>query len=328
MGETTGIEWTDATWNPVTGCTKVSPGCDSCYAIRETNRHRNLPKYAGLVSNMQKVHITGGLDWTGEVRCHPDLLEVPLHWKTPRRIFVCSVSDLFHSKVPWEFIAKVFDVMIDCPQHTFQLLTKRPGRMAFWADNMAAICEERGLPWPWPPWIWAGTSVESQRYAPRLDVLARVPAKVRFVSAEPLLGPLNLKPYFFKCSGTCAPTPDSPHCACKGLAINWVISGGESGPGARPSHPDWFRRIRDDCQAVGIPYFHKQNGEYIPKRQTSLPCPAEWGTISADGTWWSKTTPWNGHDDDGVNGEAVLYRVGKKAAGALLDEREWREIPT
>jgi protein gp37 len=242
VAETTKIEWTNATWNPVSGCSKVSPGCDKCYAIRETNRHRNLPKYAGLM--------TRSLEWTGEVRCHPQLLGQPMHWKAPRRVFVCSMSDLFHDKVPWEFIIQVFYAMKNSPQHTFQVLTKRPGRMAYFAEMIWGSDHDR----PWPANVWAGTSVESQKYVPRLDCLLRVPAKVRFVSAEPLLGPVDLLPYFHKCS--CEGKP----CVCKGLAIHWIIAGGESGPGARPMDLAWTRGLVGQCQRAGVPVFVKQLG--------------------------------------------------------------------
>ena len=250
MGKTK-IEWATDTWNPVTGCTKVSQGCDHCYAETMSLRLSHNPKYA-LATKADGT-------WSGVVSCHEDVLDQPLRWKKPRMIFVCSMSDLFHSQVPWDFIGRVFDVMIACPQHTFQVLTKRPGRMAFWADNMAEVCRERGLPWSWPPNVWAGTSVESQKYAPRLDCLLRVPAKVRFVSAEPLLGPLDLKPYFYKCSG-CVPTPEDPRCACKGLAIHQIIVGGESGPGARPMDLAWARDLVGQCQVAGVACFVKQLG--------------------------------------------------------------------
>jgi protein gp37 len=224
------------------------------------------------------------------------------------------MTDIFHSDVPFLMLADLFWVVEEwCPRLTFQVLTKRPGRMVYFANHV--------LNGEWPSNVWAGTSVESAKYLPRLDVLARVPAKVRFVSVEPCLGPLDLKPYFFKCSG-CGEKP----CACKGLAINWVIAGGESGPGARPMHPDWARGLRDQCQAAGVPFFFKQWGAFVPKSQTSLSSPPVWGSLNRAGAWWNQTTPWNGHDDDG-SGEAVLYRVGKKAAGALLDGREWREMP-
>ena len=267
MGKTK-IEWATDTWSPVSGCSKVSPGCTNCYAIRETNRHRNLPKYAGLVTRYPDFLGDGPLEWTREVRCHPELLDQPLHWKKPRMIFVCSMSDLFHDKVPWEFIVKVFDVMAATPWHTYQVLTKRPGRMAHFAEHIwprhLGPCKGWSPGAAWPPNVWAGTSLEQEwdgqkHLVRRLDCLLRVPAKVRFVSAEPLLGPLDLKPYFFKCSG-CVPTPEDPICACKGLAINWVIIGGESGPGARPMDLAWARSLVGQCQVSGVPCFVKQLG--------------------------------------------------------------------
>ena len=294
MGDKSAIEWTDATWNPVTGCSKVSPGCDNCYAIRETNRHRNLPNYAGLTKKVVSWNTRTTLDWTGEVRCHPELLDLPLRWKTPRRIFVCSMSDLFHDKVPWEFLCQVFDMMALARQHTFQVLTKRPGRMAYFAEKVWPRYG-RGTPsmymGEWPPNVWAGTSVESQRYAPRLDCLARVPARVRFVSVEPMLGPVDLQNWL----GCDAEDRD---------CLQWVICGGESGPGARPMHPEWARSLRDQCQRAGVPFFFKQNGEYVSVSEVAGP-----GTHFqfADG--------------------ATVRRTGKTLAGALLDGREWREWP-
>ena len=178
MGKTS-IEWVrnsdgslGETWNPVTGCTKVSPGCDNCYAERLAN------------GRLKRLYPEG----FGKVTLHPERLGQPYHWRTPRRIFVCSTSDLFHHKVPWGFLMRVFQVMVDCPQHTFMVLTKRPGQMVFFMDRFIH-------PSPWPENVWAGTSVESKKYLPRLDVLNRVPAKVKFVSLEPLLGPVDLSSY-------------------------------------------------------------------------------------------------------------------------------------
>ena len=225
MSDKSAIEWTDATWNPVTGCTKVSPGCDNCYAERIDKRW--------------------GRDFS-KVMLRPDRLEEPLCWKKPRMVFTCSMADLFHSQVRWDFLGTVFDVMIETPRHTYQVLTKRVSRMAWWAENMAAITHERQLPWEWPENVWAGASVESQLFIGRLNQLARVPAKVRFVSAEPLLGPLDL--------------------ALDMKPISWVIVGGESGPGARPMDLDWARTIRDQCALWGVPFFLKQLGGVKDKR--------------------------------------------------------------
>ena len=228
MGEKTGIEWCTSTWNPWMGCSKVSLGCDSCYMFAGMRRFGRDPEVVQ--------------------RTRPQTFNAPLKWKDPKRIFTCSWSDFFHKQAdPWR--EEAWDIILRTPQHTYQILTKRPGLMVAWAKTH-----------PWPAHVWAGTSVESQKYAPRLDVLARVPAKVRFISAEPLLGPLDLKPYFFKCSGTCVPTPENPTCACKGLAIHQVIIGGESGPGARPMDLAWARDLVGQCQKAGTACFVKQLG--------------------------------------------------------------------
>lgn len=255
----TNIEWTEETWNPVTGCSKVSPGCDNCYALRMSNRLRSHDYYRDLVKDGE---------WVGLVRTHPATLPIPKHWREPRRVFVCSMSDLFHSAVPWHFIGEVFRVMAECPRHTFQVLTKRPGRMAHFANEILG-------PDNWPRNVWAGTSVESAKYLPRLDVLARVPALVRFVSLEPLLSPVDLTRWTW--CATCREPDgdivcgeggrvDSPQ---HGPDIHWVIAGGESGPGARPMHPDWARAIRDQCQVAGVPFFFKQ--QTVNGKRVSLP---------------------------------------------------------
>lgn len=247
MAETTGIEWANATWSPVTGCSQVSPGCLNCYAEKLTaTRLRHQPKYQGLTD--AQGH------WTGEVRCHPELLDQPRDWKTPQRIFVCSMSDLCHEKVPWNFMLDVLDHMDAAEHHTFLVLTKRPGRLV----HLAKLWRERYHEL-WPANVWVGTSVEMEwdgkkRLTGRLDCLLEVPAKVRFVSAEPLLEPLDLTPWFHKC--TCGGKP----CICNGLALNWVIVGGESGPGARPFDLAWARSLRNQCQHVGASFFMKQMG--------------------------------------------------------------------
>ncbi|MBI4307311.1 MAG: phage Gp37/Gp68 family protein [Chloroflexi bacterium] len=214
MNEKTLIEWTDATWNPVTGCTKVSPGCDNCYAERLTERFGRGP-----FSN---------------IRLHSDRLKEPFQWRKPSLIFTCSMADLFHPSVPWDFLLSVFSVMEQTPRHTYQVLTKRPGRMAYFANQ---VLRER-----WPSNVWAGTSVENQKYAARLDVLMRVPAEIRFVSAEPLLERLDLRPWL-----------------CSGI-LQWVIVGGESGSKARALDIEWVRTIKHHCQQFNIPLFVKQLG--------------------------------------------------------------------
>lgn len=213
MSDGSGIEWTDATWNPVTGCTKVSPGCKNCYAERFAERFRGTPNHP----------FTQGFD----LKTWPDRIEQPLKWKAPRRIFVNSMSDLFHPGVSSDFIKECFAVMEEAAHHQFQVLTKRPERALGMAKEL-----------PWPENVWMGVSVENQAYVHRVDTLRRIQAHIRFLSCEPLLGPLALN-----LSG-----------------IHWVISGGESGPGARRCEPSWVRGIRDQCEAAGVAFFHKQWG--------------------------------------------------------------------
>lgn len=214
MGDQTHIEWTDATWNPVTGCTKVSAGCKHCYAARMARRLQAM----GVARYANGFTVT----W------HPDVLRQPLMWQKPRRIFVNSMSDLFHPAVPEAFIGEVFGIMQQTPHHTYQVLTKRPERLAALADRL-----------PFPSNVWMGTSVESRDVLDRVDWLKRVPSAVRFLSCEPLLGPLG-------------------PLALDG--IDWVIVGGESGPQARPMRAEWALDLRDQCVARGIPFFFKQWG--------------------------------------------------------------------
>jgi protein gp37 len=214
MAEHSAIEWTDATWNPVRGCTKVSPGCKHCYAEVFSERFRGVPGHP----------FEQGFD----LRLVPDALVLPAKWRAGRRIFVNSMSDLFHEDVPDPYIRRVFDVMAATPQHRFQVLTKRSARLASLGERL-----------PIPPNVWLGVSVESADYTWRIADLRRVRARVRFLSIEPLLGPIG-------------------RLALRG--IHWVIVGGESGHGARPLDPTWVRQIRDRCVAAGVPFFFKQWG--------------------------------------------------------------------
>ena len=231
MADHSKIEWTDATWNPVTGCTKISPGCKHCYALTFAERFRGVPGHP----------YEQGFD----LRLWPERLELPLAWKTPKRIFVNSMSDLFHERVPDSFIDSVFETMSRARWHQFQVLTKRPERMQrylhsrpYRAEVLASIDHH----------IWLGASVETQKYVDRAALVAALPSAVRFLSCEPLLGPLDLRDVL-------------------GLqAVNWVIVGGESGFGARPMDPAWVADIRDQCAAVGVPFFFKQWGGMSKKR--------------------------------------------------------------
>lgn len=214
MAANSKIEWTECTWNPVTGCTKISSGCLNCYAER----------MAGRLHAMGQPNYRNGF----RLSLHPHMLEIPLRWRRPRMVFVNSMSDLFHKDVPLDFILKVFDVMGRAPQHRFQVLTKRSERLAKLSPRL-----------PWPQNVWMGVTVENGDYAFRIDHLRQTGAAVRFLSCEPLLSPL-------------------PNMDLDG--IDWVIVGGESGPGARPMHHDWVTGIRDQCFVEGIPFFFKQWG--------------------------------------------------------------------
>ena len=215
------IEWTDATWNPVTGCTKVSPGCKLCYAERLSKRLKST----GMVKYRNGFEVT----------CHSDTLDIPLRWRKPRTIFVNSMSDLFHEQVPNEFVHDVFAVMEKANWHRYQVLTKRPERVAALSDQLK-----------WPPQIWLGVSVESSRYLHRIDLLRECGAATKFLSLEPLLGSLPE----FNLNG-----------------IDWVIVGGESGPGARPMEEEWALDIRDQCLAADVPFYFKQWGGVFKKRR-------------------------------------------------------------
>lgn len=388
----TKIEWTDAVWNPVTGCSKVSSGCANCYAEREWRRLAGNPMtaYYGRKFN--------------DVEYHPNRLEQPLRWKRPRKIFVNSMSDLFHDLVPDLFIINALSVMAEAQQHTFMILTKRPERMKelfnrkttpndVWLPTTKGVSCEKPV-WPLPN-VWIGVSVEDQAAADkRIPILLQVPAAVRFISAEPLLGPLDLRPwikryyhggkpkmkeetYLLPPSKTGKPTllqysreidpngvqredrvylttdystarlyamgygnggvyravpdlplEDDPDCLEKGLSfqtpqalivslshpvIDWVIVGGESGPNARPMHPDWARNLRDQCQAAGTKFFFKQWGEYCAPSQMMDETHRAWDCHHGTENCWNEEDP--------------RWRVGKKKAGRELDGRSWDEIP-
>jgi protein gp37 len=314
MGKTK-IEWATDTWNPTTGCSKVSTGCAHCYAERVAERFWGDRKFT-------------------DVQCHPDRLEQPLHWRKPRRVFVDSMSDLFHEDVPFEFIAAVFGVMSVCENHTFMVLTKRPERMLEWyawiikqndklfpfgtpeyidanivlqyvPQTIELSDDVPGAEWPLKN-VWLGVSVENQAAADeRIPLLLRTPAAKRFVSCEPLLGSIYHLMQYMRAiktghvpsgphgrNGGCPHPGESGWCGC---GIDWVIAGGESGPNARRTHPGWVRELRDQCQAVRVPFFFKQWGHYS----------------------------YQAYPNDVVIG----FPVGRKTSGRLLDGREWNEFP-
>ncbi|HEX4124883.1 MAG TPA: phage Gp37/Gp68 family protein, partial [Tepidisphaeraceae bacterium] len=339
MSANSRIEWTDCTWNPVAGCSLVSPGCTHCYAMRTAARLEAMgqTKYVGLTRK-----VNGRTVWTDKINLGSAAdLTLPLRWAKPRRVFVNSMSDLFHPDVPFDFIDRVFAVIALTPRHTYQILTKRLERMAEYLNdsrdrlgfktdervNAEACHLHRGDLVPeiklgfkrspvqqWPlPNVWLGCSVEDQQRADeRIPHLLRCPAPVRFLSIEPMLGAIDLK--LGDSEGV--PTEVEP-CRERGWLLHWVICGGESGSHARPLHPAWARSIRDQCAAAGISFHFKQWGEHIP---------------------FDHATPdqIRGHDDVGdflsvgQGGPAAMpmYRVGKHAAGRLLDGRTWDEFPS
>lgn len=221
MGTASPIEWTEVTWNPLTGCTKISPGCKNCYAERMSKR----------LQAMGQPNYVNGFQLTLQRQA----LELPLRWKKPQRIFVNSMSDLFHKDVPEEFIRDVFDVMRRADWHQFQVLTKRAERVEELSDVL-----------PWPPHIWQGVSVENADYTFRVDHLRRTGAQIKFLSVEPLLGPIDELDL---------------------TGIDWVIVGGESGPGSRPMRYEWVKRLREICKDAGVPMFFKQTGEKLAREQ-------------------------------------------------------------
>ena len=344
MADKTGIEWTDATWNPITGCAVVSPGCKRCYAMKLAGtRLRHIPSRAGLTRDSQ-----AGPVWTGEVRLNEQWLDQPLRWQRPRKIFVCAHGDLFAENVPDAWIDRVFAVMALAPQHTFQVLTKRAARMRHYVRNLPnrddLVASAAVHMWggrdpdgvhetvmhavrnPLPN-VWLGVSAEDQQRADeRVPELLATPAAIRFVSAEPLLGPIDF---------TCVPRPKAwptptddiadgidalrylhrPHPEALGAAeprsIDWIIAGGESGAGARPMHPAWVREIRDDCAAAGVAFLFKQWGAFRPLT------PAEQNTACGATLIGS----------DRYDRDAYVLRVGKKRAGRLLDGAEHNAFP-
>lgn len=360
MADGTAISWTDATWQVTYGCDRVSPGCDGCYAIRTTHRlaHNPNPKVSepaqGLVHRVDDGEGDTRLDWTGVVRLLPHNLGTPARWRKPRRIFVDSQADLFHADVPTEYIAQVFAAMAAAPQHVFQVLTKRHARLrAVLADpqfrllvkeqhsrlQLANVLPYRPLVinvWPLPN-VHVGVSVENQRWADiRIAELLSTPAAVRWVSAEPLLGPVDLSEFL-------GADVYDPYRYLTGRGwergLDWVVAGGESGAGARAAHPDWFRRLAAQCHTAGAAFQFKQWGEWGPE------APLRNGVLDMSGghALANDGTLYGPHDldypDGARRGEAIraghdrahltaMYRVGKHAAGRELDGVIYDEFPT
>lgn len=350
MADGTPIEWTDATWNPVRGCTRISAGCGGpnhrggCYAETIAARFSGPGQpFEGLAERTPH-----GGRWTGKLAAAPDeTLTQPLRWKRPRRIFVNSMSDLFHEALPDETIDRVFAVMALCPQHTFQVLTKRAARMRRYmtaddgfgrwgyiehhARKLAKVPNGKTLAHyggSCLPNVWLGVSTEDQATADeRIPHLLATPAAKRFISAEPLLGAIDL---------ACVPWPEGWERPIDDLSdgisplrfnrarIDWVIAGGESGPRARPMHPDWARSLRDQCAEANVPFFFKQWGEWAPDFHRHI----EIVDTSNEGTYWPDGTIGPGHASRKGGYGKGMCRVGKAAAGAELDGKIHREFPT
>lgn len=327
MADRTNIEWTDATWNPITGCSVISPGCTNCYAMKLAGtRLKNTPSRTGLTCDSK-----AGPVWNGKVRFNQDWLTKPLRWKKPRMIFVCAHGDLFHEDVPDEWILDVLTIMAIARQHTFQVLTKRADRMREFMSrpdllneiymNWYWFVDEPREVWSWPLHnVWLGVSAEDQkRYDLRRSCLDDTPGAVRFWSIEPLLGPIDMRIEHVK--------PD------------WVIVGGESGQNARPIQPDWVRSIRDQCASAGVPFFFKQWGEYLPVGQILPDCGTVQGATAVrpgrmklhyGGT--PRLMPKHAFAERGVeftstNDGRLTFRVGKRCAGRFLDGAEHNEMP-
>ena len=290
MADKTHIEWTDATWHPVTGCSKVSAGCKHCYAERDWVR---------LSANPATRYY--GRNFT-DVQCHKDMLDLPLRWKRPRRIFVNSMSDLFHPDVPIQFLEDVMTTMELARHHTFQVLTKRPAEML---DKLQRIAT------PVPSNVWLGVSIEDQATADtRIPLLLQAPAAVRWISAEPLLGPVDLRRL--------------PEVTC-GPHIDWVVVGGESGPNARPMQLELARDLRNQCDAAGVPLLFKQWGEHWPAILDRKPHEEEPWRITPNGVRaWNPTESMEPAETWPT---VIMKRFGKKVAGRLLDGVEHNGYP-
>lgn len=383
MGDKTGIEWTDATWNPIRGCTRVSEGCRNCYAETVAARFSGPGQaYHGFADRDR-----AGSKWTGRVKTVWHMVDQPIRWQKPRRIFVNSMSDLFHPSLDIEELASIYAVMVAAVHlrgHTMQVLTKRPDYMRqvlmqeqFWetvnAQAKSLIThhdflmrkrgETRAMPTEYgpnnpPPGIWLGTSVENQAAADeRIPHLLATPAALRFLSCEPLLGPVDATRILRKSRGrhdrlhafTGEWTSASTGCVVEEVGtIDWVIAGGESGPGARPMHPDWARQLRDQCELVSVPFFFKQWGEFLIAEdviadETGNPyrdhvkfqdgddfyVVSDHHDIVQENAEMHRGQPkqiWKEYWGSGTG--HLAKRIGKKAAGALVDGREHKEFPT
>ncbi len=350
MAKNSGIEWTEATWNPIVGCSAVSQGCKNCYAETMAKRLAGMAK-ASIAAGKNPGRTRHYIDtinergkWNGQVVEVPEALTDPLKTKKPTRYFVNSMSDLFHESVTDEYIDRVFAVMALCPQHTFQVLTKRPERMreylasTFGPVQLGDVFDRTVnivAPWIWEHCggeeaierivearkhgylknVWLGVSVEYQQTADeRIPLLVQTPAAVRWLSVEPLLGPVDLRKWLMIESDLDGNTRGFGY-------IDWAIIGGESGPKARPMHPDWVRSLRDQCMAAGVPFFFKQWGSWFPVHSQTDDVD-EHGHVEIfheSGELIGRCHDWDDY--------AYSVQIGKKKAGRILDRRTWDEYP-
>ncbi len=354
MGDNANIEWTDFTWNVITGCSVKSSGCKNCYAMKLAGtRLQHHPSRAGLTTET-----SAGPVWNGEVRFNEDWLDQPLRLKRSRKIFVCAHSDLFHESVPDEWIDKVFAIMALAPQHVFQVLTKRPERMreylmglepnkagSRWYNAIKGMFRYKGstgqlgpddtIPTHLGPVlnnVWLGVSVEDQKAADeRIPLLLQTPAAVRWISAEPLLGAIDLLriklPDGYGRSAISA-LHDWYLTPSYKVMLDWIVVGGESGPNARPMHTDWARSLRDQCASAGVPFLFKQWGEWAPRSGILTGGGTDFSEIDPSCTRWPNVIRLgeHGHDtrisencNDDMGEEIFMQKVGKKLAGRLLD---------
>jgi protein gp37 len=336
------IEWTEQTWNPIVGCSIISPGCTNCYAMKMAARIEamgNQPRYAGTTRQ-----VNGNAIWTGKLALAPDsAVLAPLRRKKPTVYFVNSMGDLFHEDCPDEWIDRVFAVMALCPQHTFQILTKRatrmrkymrsPDRSQIIGDEMLRLADIPSgfecVRWPFAN-VWLGVSTERQQEAKeRIPELLSTPAAVRFISAEPLLGPIDLTSlvfpdgeYIFDATSGQSGWRDGETWEPSGCGpkLDWVIVGGESGSGARPMHPDWARSLRDQCEDSGVAFFFKQFGNWKPDEPKG-------SALRGGNIAWPDGTIGSGRAEDHGGPGVIMFNVGKKSAGRLLDGVEYNGMP-
>lgn len=327
MGETTSIEWCDRTFNPWEGCEKVSPACKNCYAETRAVRfgHSKGGKHLPLWGPGSRRKWRSDAYWRQPLKWNREAAELGER----HRVFCMSLGDVFE-RLPdhpddarmMDERRRLFDLIRATPHLDWLLLTKRP-------ENISWILDGDTF-----PNVWLGTTVENpETAAERIPHLLRYPAAVYFVSCEPLLAPVDLSRWLGNVTGYEFRPGHSvgADSLTARVGVRWVIAGGESGRGARPSHPDWFRSLRDQCAAADVPFLMKQWGEWAPRshhRDVPIIGSTRWGTVGHGGTWFESTTPWNGHDDDGHGDhEAMMVRLGKKAAGRLLDGEEHTDFP-